>query len=205
MDGSGVGRGCCALMMHVISQGRALPLAWRVRQCPKGHCPEDLHIALVALVLELIPEGTKVVFLGDGEFDGIKRQETMHEAGWWYACRTSKGNTATWDDETFHVDELGACLKPGRLIERKEVALTREAYGPVMLLCCWAQGHAEPWSVVRNRSSAEDAIDYEKKRFRIETFFSDQKSRGFNIHTSHLTDPQRLSRLFIASCLAYIW
>src|SRR5439155_1126663 len=117
-------------------QGRALPLVWRVRQCPKGHCPADLHIALVELVLELIPEGTKVVFLGDGEFDGIQLQETMHEAGWWYACRTSKGNTATWDDETF---------------------------------------------------------------------FSDQKSRGFNIHKSHLTDPQRLSRLLIASCLAYIW
>jgi len=205
MDGSGVGRGCCALMMHVIYQGRALPLAWRVRQCPKGHCPEDLHIALVELVSHLIPEGTKVVCLGDGEFDGITLQETMHEAGWWYACRTSKGNTATWDDETFDVEELGACLKPGRLIELKEVALTREAYGPVMLLCCWAQGHAEPWYLVRNMSSAEEAIDYYKKRFRIETFFSEQKSRGFNIQKSHLTDPQRLSRLLIASCLAYIW
>ena len=185
MDGSGVGRGCCALMMHVIYKGRALPLTWRVRQCPKGHFPEDLHIALVDLVSTLIPEGTTVVFLGDGEFDGIKLQETMNEAGWWYACRTSKGNTATWEDETFHVDELGACIKPGRLIELKEVAVTREAYGPVMLLCCWAQGHAEPLYLVSNMSSAEDAIDYYTKRFRIETFFSDQKSRGFNIHKSH--------------------
>jgi hypothetical protein len=55
--------------------------------------------------------------------------------------------------------------------------LTREAYGPVLLLCCWAQGHAEPLYMVSNRSSAADAIDYEKTRFRIETFFSDQKSR----------------------------
>src|SRR5437773_4961845 len=69
MDGSGVGRGCCALMMHVIYQGRALPLAWRVRQCPKGHCPEDLHIALVELVRELIPEVTAVVGLGHGGVD----------------------------------------------------------------------------------------------------------------------------------------
>jgi len=205
MDGSGVGRGCCALMMHVIYKGRALPLAWRVRQCPKGHFPEALHIALVELVSTLIPEGTKVVFLGDGEFDGIKLQETMNEGGWWYACRTSKGNTATWEDETFDVAELGACIKPGRLIELKEVQLTRGAYGPVMLLCCWAKGHAEPLYLVSNMSSAEDAIDYYKKRFRIETFFSDQKSRGFNIQKSHLTDPQRLSRLLIAACLAYIW
>ena len=35
--------------------------------------------------------------------------------------------------------------------------------------------------------------------------FSDQKSRGFNIQKSHLTDPQRLSRLLIAACFAYIW
>jgi hypothetical protein len=205
MDGSGVGRGCCALMMHVLYQGRALPLAWRVRQCPKGHFPEDLHIAVVELVRELIPEGTQVVFLGDGEFDGIKLQETMNEAGWWYACRTSQGNTVTWEDATFHVDELGACMQPGRLIELKAVACTRDAYGPVLRLCCWAKGHAEPLYLVSNMSSAEDAIASYKKRFRIETFFSDQKSRGCNIHKSHLTDPQRLSRLLIAACLAYIW
>ena len=42
-------------MMHVLSKGRALPLAWRVRQCPKGHFPEDLPIALGELVLELVP------------------------------------------------------------------------------------------------------------------------------------------------------
>ena len=115
-----------------------------MRQCPKGHFPEDLHIALVELVRTLIPEGTKVVFLGDGEFDGTELQKTMREVGWEYVCRTSKGNTVTWDGETFPAAELGACLKPGRLIELKEVAVTHEAYGPVMLLCCWAKGHAEP-------------------------------------------------------------
>ena len=54
-------------------------------------------------------------------------------------------------------------------------------------------------------SLAEEAIKYDKKRFRIETFISDQKSRGFNIQKSHLEDCQRRSRLLIASCLAYIW
>jgi hypothetical protein len=205
MDGSSVGRGCCALMIHVIYKGRALPIAWRVRQSPKGHFPEDLHLAVVQLVSTVIPPGTNVVFLGDGEFDGTGLQETLRDMGWWYACRTSKGNTVTWDGETFPVAELGACLKPGRLIELKAVAVTREAYGPVMLLCCWAKGHAEPLYLVSNMSSAEEAIDYYQKRFRIETFFSDQKSRGFNIQKSHLTDPQRLSRLLIAACLAYIW
>src|SRR5687767_3057212 len=75
MDGSSVGRGCCALMIHVVYKGRALPLAWQVRQGAKGHFPESFHIYLVELVKELIPEGTQVVFLGDGEFDGVDLQE----------------------------------------------------------------------------------------------------------------------------------
>jgi hypothetical protein len=195
MDGSGVGRGCCALMMHVIYQGRALPLAWRVRQCPKGHFPADLHIALVELVRELIPEGTQGVFLGDGECEGTELQATLTEAGWLYACRTSQGNTATWEGETFALALMGTSIKPGRLIELKDVRVTHEAYGPVLLLCCWAKGYAEPLYVVSNMASAEDTMRYYQKRFRIETFFSDQKSRGFHIQKSRLTDPQRLSRL----------
>ena len=72
MDGSGVGRGGTALMIHVIYKGRALPLAWRVRQAPKGHFPEELHIALVDLISGLIPAEVQVVLLGDGEFDGTR-------------------------------------------------------------------------------------------------------------------------------------
>ena len=51
----------------------------------------------------------------------------------------------------------------------------------------------------------EEACSAYSKRFRIETFFSDQKSRGFHLQKSHLSDPKRLSRLMIAACLAYHW
>jgi hypothetical protein len=205
MDGSGVGRGCTALMIHVVYKGRALPLAWRVRQAPKGHFPEDLHIAVVALMREVIPAGAKVVFLGDGEFDGTALQATLNEAGWCYVCRTAQSTVATWEGETFRLDTLGACSKPGTLIALQEVKFTRDAYGPVMVLSCWAKGYHEPQYLVSNMATAEEACRLYEKRFRIETFFSDQKSRGFHIHKSHMSDVQRLSRLLIAACLAYIW
>jgi hypothetical protein len=205
MDGSGVGRGCTALMMHVVYKGRALPLAWRVRQAPKGHFPEDLHIALIELIREVIPEGAQVVFVGDGEFDGTALQATLHEAGWSYACRTAMSTVATCEGETFRLDTLGACSKPGTLVAFQEVQFTREAYGPVMVLSCWAKGYHEPLYLVSNMAQAEEACRWYEKRFRIETFFSDQKSRGFHIHKSHMSDVQRLSRLLIAACLAYIW
>lgn len=60
IDGSTVGRGGVALMVHVVYKGRALPLAWLVRQGKKGHFPEEMHIALVEYVRDLLPLGVEV-------------------------------------------------------------------------------------------------------------------------------------------------
>ena len=92
-------------------------MAWRVRQGPKGHVPETLHIALVELMRACLPEGPQVVCLGDGACDGTTLQETRNEAGWFSACRTAQNTVATWAGETFRLDTLGACSKPGTLIE----------------------------------------------------------------------------------------
>jgi hypothetical protein len=59
MDGSVVGRGWVALMMHVVYKRRALPLVWQVRKGKKGHFPEDMHIALVEQLHDLIPWGPR--------------------------------------------------------------------------------------------------------------------------------------------------
>ena len=122
--------------------------------------------------MSVIPEGTEVVFLGDGEFDGIDLQEVMNDSGWFYACRTAKSTVATWEGIQFNLDLLGSSIKPGMLVELKEVQFTRNAYGPVMVLCCWAKDEAEPLYLVSNLSVAEEAIKYYKKRFRIETFLA---------------------------------
>jgi len=51
----------------------------------------------------------------------------------------------------------------------------------------------------------EDACRWYKKRFRIETLFSDFKSRGFQLQKTGLWDPERVSRLLIAVSFAYVW
>ena len=86
-----------------------------------------------------------------------------------------------------------------------QVLFTREEYGPVHVIAWWEIGYEEPIYLVTNVEKAHPACTYYRKRFRIETFFSDQKSRGFHLHKSHISDPQRLARLMIAACFAYIW
>src|SRR5215471_1779004 len=133
-----------------------------------------------------LPKGAQMVFLGDGEFDGTTLQATLNEAGWGYVCRTAQSTVATWEGETFRLATLGACSKPGTRVALQEVQVTRDAYGPVMVLSCWAKGYHEPLYLVSNMATAEEACRLYAKRFRIETFFSDQKSRGVHIYKSHM-------------------
>jgi hypothetical protein len=119
---------CRQGLAQVRSRGNALPLAWRVRHSPKGHCPEALHIAVVALMSTVTPEGATVVLLGDGEFDGTALQDTLSAVGWSYVCRTATSTTATWEGEPFRLDALGTCIKPGRLkalVKRQYVSPTQ--------------------------------------------------------------------------------
>jgi hypothetical protein len=205
IDGSVVGRGCVALMVHVVYKGRALPIGWLVRQGKKGHFSAALHLELVEQVHDLLPLGAHVVFLGDGEFDGTELQRTLDGLGWAYVCRTAHNTTAQLEGDRFRLDVMGACIKPGTVVAFQNVRVTAAAYGPVTTICCWAKGYKEPMYLVSNLRSGHQACRYYEKRFRIETFFSDQKSRGFHLHKSHISNPERLSRLLIACCLAYLW
>jgi hypothetical protein len=203
MDGSTVGRGCLTLMVSVVYQQRALPIAWLVVKGRKGHFPEDTHLALLEQVHALIPAEAQVVFLGDGEFDGVQLQGAVDAYGWHYVSRTAKNIVLCQADKEFGFESVG--VQVGERISLPAVTLRNQGYGPVHAIAWWEQGYDEPIYLLTNIQSLEEACQWYRKRARIETFFSDQKSRGFHLHKSHLSSPARLSRLMIAACLAYIW
>lgn len=203
MDGSEVGRHCLALVISLVYKGRALPLAWTVVKGSKGHFPETAHVELLAQIKAIIPPTTDVVFLGDGEFDGITLLAEIEQAGWHYACRTAHNRWVCEQESWLQLDELA--FQPGGYVCLPEVGFTQQAYGPVLVLVWWHPDYQDPLYLVSNFELGQEAIYWYRQRFKIETLFSDQKSRGFHLHKSHLTDPHRLARLMIAACLAYVW
>jgi len=203
IDGSLVGRGCVCLMVSVVYQQRALPLMWVVRRGNKGYFQETMHIELIRAVHGLIPKGSDVVCLGDGEFDGVQWLQSLEQFGWQYACRTAKTVKCYEAGEEFTLKDISPAQ--GQCSSIADVQFTHRAYGPVLVVAWWERHYDKPIYLVSNFALAEEVCFWYRKRFRIETFFSDQKSRGFHLHKSHLDKPQRLCRLMIASCLAYIW
>ncbi|MBN1933553.1 MAG: hypothetical protein JW934_02750 [Anaerolineae bacterium] len=107
MDGSEVGRGCLTLMVSLVYRGRALPLAWTVVKGNKGHLAEKTHLDLIKQVYSVVPDDSTVVFLGDGEFDGIELQATLQDWEWTYVSRTAKNVQLCADDDIFTPEDLG--------------------------------------------------------------------------------------------------
>jgi hypothetical protein len=203
IDGSEVGQGCITLMISLLYGKRALPITWLVVKGKKGHLPEHVHLELLGQLQDILPPNARTIFLGDGEFDGIELQAAMQTMEWQYVCRTAKNTQMYEEGRLFSFSDL--CLQPDDLIQVPNVWFTQEGYGPVTVIAWWKCGYQEPIFLVTNLDMPDQACDWYKKRFRIETFFSDQKSRGFYLHKSHLADTQRLSTLMIAACLAYLW
>ncbi len=204
MDGSRVGRGCMVLMVGVVYRSRLLPIAWVVYKGKKGHTTAKRHIEVLKKVLPLIPEESEVILLGDAEYDTTDMLSWVEDkTDWRFVMHTSPSILVR---SGFSWQKIGNfSVRKGRLRIIPAADFTKTAVFPANLVVWWGKEYEDPIYLVTNLPNGSYACWYYRKRFRIETFFSDQKSRGFYIHKSHLSSPERISRLLIAACLAYIW
>jgi hypothetical protein len=162
-----------------------------------------MPIDLIKAVQALIPRGTKVVVLGDGEFDGAKWLALLDEYGWKYSCRTAKNSTCYEKGERFNIQDI--CPARGGMTEVADVEFTDQKILKLRAIAYWGSEYEKPLYLVSNFLMGREAVHWYKKRFRIETLFSDFKGRGFQLSKSGLRDPERIDRLLIAVSLAYIW
>lgn len=203
IDASQTGRHCMTLLVSLIYRKRAIPLVWTTVKGSKGHLPEQTHLDLLAKVQALLPAECHVTLVGDGEFDGVHFQATVTAIGWEYVCRTAKNRIISDEGDEFALADIS--LSPGQCVDMPAVHFAHADYGPVLVIAWWRKGEKAPIYLVSNMECVLEACYTYRHRFGIETFFSDQKSRGFNLHKSHLANPERIARLLLAACLAYIW
>lgn len=204
IDGSTAGRGCMVLMFSVIYKKRAIPIVWHVVKAKKGHLPEDTHRELLSRLAPMVPADCRITLVGDGEYDGCGWQADILALGWNYVLRTGTGQCIeTEPGEQIKLGKMAPALGQSYFM-LYEVAFTQQKYGPVNVLILHEKGYQEPLYLLTNLDFPPEISQLYKKRFKIETFFSDQKSRGFNIQRSKMDKPERLAKLLIATCLAYI-
>lgn len=205
MDGSQIGRGCMVLMISVLYKKRDLPLCWIVYKGKKGHTTAQRHIDALAKALPLIPTDARVVLLGDAEYETTEMLLWVKQKPRWdFVLRTSP---QIYVQEGSQSQPIGAYpLAKGQVFQRLQVGFTHKTALRLNLVGWWSSRYDGPLYLVTSLDNGYQAGGYYRRRFQIETFFSDQKSHGFHLHKSHLADPDRLSRLLrLLAWLIFGW
>jgi hypothetical protein len=195
IDGSQTDAANTTLMLSVLFRGFAIPLAWLVKPGEKGHFPEQMHLDLLRTIAGVCPPGCKVVLLGDGEFDGHALQQLCTDNHWSFVLRTSCDRQIDFNGETARFDSI----RTSRRIFFIPDAL------PLAHAVYWhGKKHVKPLFLLTNFELGQDACDYYRRRFKIETLFKHLKSAGFYLHKTRLKCPYKLSNLIIVVAFAFV-
>jgi hypothetical protein len=197
IDGSETGRKCTTLMLSVIWKDHALPLMWLTKKGEKGHFPEDTHVELIQMTQKIIPAGSNVILLGDGEFDGARLRKLCKDLKWEFVLRTSLDRKVDCGGE---MAQLGKVC-PG---EGEQIVFIEDACQGDNAIIWWQKHFESPIPLLTNMELGEMACHYYRIRFKIENLFKSLKSAGFQLHKSQLTDPYRVQNLIIVVAFAFI-
>jgi hypothetical protein len=187
------------IMVAARVGGRALPLAWRVKQTQGAIGFPEQREALDA-VARLLPEDVRPMLMGDRFYGTPDLIAWCQSHGWGWRLRL-KQDLLVFEDggET----TLAACFGRGEhLLSGVELTGRRIATNIAMV---HEPGHPEPWIIALSEApTIHRAFDY-GLRWGIEAMFSDFKTRGFGLEDSQLQHPDRLARLILVMALALHW
>jgi len=205
IDSSKSGGKCLTLRVSLGYKSRALPLCRVTFKGRKGHSSQEVQLALLEAVKALLPDQRQVILLGDGEFDGSDVVTWLEaQPGRQYVCRTANDVQVYYQDQGVPLKDLP--LKPGQETFLTQLKFTKShAVEPVNIMVVRRGPEKRHGFFVTHMSTLKEAKYWYRKRFKIETLFSDIKGRGFKIDKSRLKDPARVNRRLMAVTRAYIF
>jgi len=205
IDSTKMGGNCICLMLSVHYKSRALPLVWVVFKGRKGHSSQALQLELFEAAKAYVPDDCQVVLLGDGEFDGSQVVEWLEaQPDWDYVCRTDETNLVFYQGAWVSLRDIPLASGQETLLAQVRFTQSNQV-GPINILAVWHEAEQRHWFFVTSFDDYKTAQKWYRKRFTIETLFSDFKGRGFHLDATRLWKPERVSRLIFAASIAYVF
>jgi hypothetical protein len=197
LDQSKLVDGFECLMLSIRVGERALPWLWQVVKTG-GSIGFDVQETLLNEALTHLPKSLDVVLMGDRFYGTSALIDWCQQAKWGYRLRL-KRNLQLIHEQGLLVS--GDLLSEGlAFIEEVELGSVVTSIGVIH-----DTGHAEPWIIAMDvKPTRARVLDY-GMRWGIESLFSDLKSRGFDVCSSHLRHADRLSRLLLLVSIGLYW
>jgi hypothetical protein len=197
LDQSKLVDGLECLMLSIRVGDRALPWLWQVVETGVG-IGFEIQNKLLYLAKEVLPEDVSVMLMGDRFYGTAALIAWCQNSCWHYRLRLRRN---------LHLEHEGGLLITGELLKQRLPFIEGVLLGGIStnVGVVHDAGHPEAWIIAMDcKPTRQRVLDY-GLRWGIESLFSDLKSRGFDIHSSHLLQPERLSRLLMVVSIAMYW
>lgn len=187
------------LVVGVVTEKVAIPICWRVlpQSTKRGNSKTSHRISLMKRLLKLVPAGDIKVLTMDREFVGKIWLKWLNDQDVKYVVRV-KGNV------------LINGKSASKYTHHKQLrsARTASVWGADLFFAgCRITGKNTRDNflyVVSNHYHGKEALELYKRRWGIEVVFSHLKKRGFDLETTHMSDPEKIEKLFGVLTLAFL-
>ena len=195
------------LMIGIVNRAIAIPVCWRVLD-KAGNSNTKERIAILEHVLRLFGVDKIASLLADREFIGDAWLAWLQEKAIPFHIRIrSNIKIANTRGRMVKARELFRDLKPGEsriLSNARRLSEARKPKARPVFVAALHLKTGELLIVVTN-DAPEEALAIYAQRWQIETLFAALKTRGFNLEDTHMTDPERISKLTAVLSITFCW
>jgi hypothetical protein len=194
------------LMLGVSYKNVAFPLMFKMLD-KQGNSDTKERIDLLRKYIEWFGKPSIDCLLADREFVGGKWLEFLNDEKIRYHIRIRNNFTIYSYQKQAQIKAfwLFNNLKVGEFYHYPKIV---ELHGQR----CYLSGTKTidrdgkmEFLIIVSFNKPEEAMEYYKQRWQIETLFRGLKSSGFNIEATHVTDLDRLEKLFSLTMVAFVW
>ncbi len=206
LDATSLGERFVTLAISVLYRGCAVPVAWKILPAGVKHSWKAEWLSLLQQFGRELPAGRTVIVLSDRGLYAKWLYRAIQRQGWHPFMRINTGGTFRPEDArqrcplTALVPQVGSAWQGAGEAFKDAGKRLR-----CTLLARWDAGYADPWLVVTDLSAAAAEVCWYGLRAWIEQGFKRLKSGGWDWQHTHMTDPARAARLWLALAVATLW
>ncbi|MDD2475992.1 MAG: IS4 family transposase [Dysgonamonadaceae bacterium] len=194
------------LAIGIVYQGVAFPILFKF--LPKrGNSNTQERIDIIDRFIQLFGKNAIKELVADREFVGEKWMEYLNSEEIKYHIRIR---------ENFFVDDprTGKKIKASWMfshVKLNQIEVLRKIYYVNNQLCYLSASKVKDKNgipelqILISFNYLENAIESYKDRWQIESMFKAFKSSGFNLEQTHLSDINRMEKLFAVVIIAFVW
>jgi DDE family transposase len=206
LDATTLGTRFTVLAISVVYRGCAIPVAWTVLPATAKHAWRREWLRMLRQVRRAVPPSWTVLVLADRGLYARWLFRRITRLGWHPFLRINTGGTFRPTGQVRGVPLKTLVPAPGTTWQGTGTAFKgRHRQLHCTLLACWEAGYKDPWLLLTDLPPEASTACWYGLRAWIEQGFKITKRAGWQWQRTHMTQPDRAARLWLAVAVATLW